>query len=71
MELAAVALRALTLRILTEAREHEAPDFDAWYEQTNAAVTRTRNGILALIEGGEPTLAKLTVAVAQLRDLAT
>ncbi len=72
MELAAVALRALTLRVLAEAREAEAPpDFDIWYEQTGAAVARTRAGIVALIEGGEPTLAKLTVAVAQLRDLAT
>ncbi len=72
MELAAVALRALTLRILGEARaRHATPDFDEWYEQTDAAVTRTRGGILALIEGGEPTLAKLTVAVAQLRDLAS
>jgi glutamate dehydrogenase len=71
MELAAVALRALTLRILAEAHEQQTdPDFDAWFEQTSAAVARTRNGILALIEGGEPTLAKLTVAVAQLRDLA-
>jgi len=71
MELAAVALRALTLRILSEAKEQLVdPDFDAWFEQTSAAVARTRNGILALIEGGEPTLAKLTVAVAQLRDLA-
>jgi len=71
MELAAVALRALTLRILSEAREQSSTaDFDAWYEQTSAAVSRTRDGIKALIEGGEPTLAKLTVAVAQLRDLA-
>jgi glutamate dehydrogenase len=71
MELAAGALRALTLRILDEAKVQVSDqDFDAWFEQTSAAVTRTRGGILALIEGGEPTLAKLTVAVAQLRDLA-
>ncbi|MFP4538417.1 MAG: NAD-glutamate dehydrogenase [Dichotomicrobium sp.] len=71
LELAAVALRALTLRILAEAQErHATPDFEAWQEQTSAAVSRTRDGIVALIEGGEPTLAKLTVAVAQLRDLA-
>jgi len=70
MELAAGALRALTLRILEEAKVHPSdPDFDAWFEQSDAAVARTRVGILALIEGGEPTLAKLTVAVAQLRDL--
>jgi len=71
MELAAVALRALTLRVLSEAHaQHAPPDFNVWLEQTSAAVTRTRDGILALIEGGEPTLAKLTVAVAQLRDIA-
>ncbi len=71
MELAAVALRALTLRILNEAEVQATdPDFDAWFEQTSAAVSRTRGGIVALIEGGEPSLAKLTVAVAQLRDLA-
>ncbi len=71
MELTAVALRALTLRILAEADVRKSdPDVDAWFEQTSAAAARTRNGILALIEGGEPSLAKLTVAVAQLRDLA-
>jgi len=71
MELAAVALRSLTLRILADTHGQPGPaDFDAWLERSGAAVPRSREGILALIEGGEPTLAKLTVAVAQLRDLA-
>lgn len=81
MELAAVALRALTIRIHSEAQgmlEQGMPgqdmpgavDFEVWREQSGAAVSRTRDAVVALIEGGEPTLAKLTVAVAQLRDLA-
>jgi len=70
MELAAVALRALTTRIQAEARAPGPVDFEVWREQTSAAVSRTRDAIVALIEGGEPSLAKLTVAVAQLRDLA-
>jgi len=71
MELAGVALRALTMRVHGESAQLPgAADFEAWRAHTGAAVARTRDGILALIEGGEPTLAKLTVAVAQLRDLA-
>jgi len=71
MELAAVALRALTIRIQAEAVGGPgAVLFEVWREQTSAAVSRTRDAILALIEGSEPSLAKLTVAVAQLRDLA-
>ena len=70
MELAAVALRALTIRIL--ARRRSGPGRRILMSGASRPVPlyRARDAITALIEGGEPTLAKLTVAVAQLRDLA-
>ncbi len=46
------------------------PDFEAWRASHAKAVTRARNSIDEILNGSELTLAKLTVAVSQLRELA-
>jgi glutamate dehydrogenase len=46
------------------------PNFEAWCAANQKAVTRVRNAIDEILNGSELTLAKLTVAVAQLRELA-
>jgi glutamate dehydrogenase len=48
----------------------DAPDFDAWREAHKPAFTRAQKSLDEILGGGELTLAKLTVAVAHLRDLA-
>ncbi len=46
------------------------PDFDAWYEKNRTYIKRVRGAIDEMLNGSELTLAKLTLAVAQLRELA-
>ena len=46
------------------------PNFEFWCDANRKAVTRTRNAIDEILNGSELTLSKLTVAVAQLRELA-
>jgi glutamate dehydrogenase len=48
----------------------DQPDFEAWRETNRVAVARARKSIDEILNGGELTLAKLTVAVAHLREVA-
>jgi glutamate dehydrogenase len=69
LESIAAAQRALAAKVFTLANGG-APDFDAWREQHQAAFARAQKSLDEILGGGELTLAKLTVAVAHLRDLA-
>ncbi len=64
---AASAQRALARRILKSAAKG---DFLAWRKLNEAASGRVAASLASMLEGRGLTLAKLTVAVAQLRDLA-
>jgi glutamate dehydrogenase len=48
----------------------DQPDFEAWRETNRVAVARAQKSIDEILNGGELTLAKLTVAVAHLREVA-
>jgi glutamate dehydrogenase len=65
----ASAQRALVEKVFS-AETGSAPDFEAWREQHKAAVARAQKSLDEILGGGELTLAKLTIAVAHLRDLA-
>jgi glutamate dehydrogenase len=64
----ASAQRALARRVI----EHPAAkgDFLAWRKLKEAAASRVAGNLARMLEGRGLTLAKLTVGVAQLRDLA-
>ena len=47
-----------------------APRFEAWHESNRGDIERARQGIDEILDGGELTLSKLTVAVTHVRDLA-
>jgi glutamate dehydrogenase len=66
---AASALRAIVETIFT-AEEGTQPSFENWREHHEHNAKRARNGIDEILDGSQITLAKLTVAVAQLRELA-
>jgi glutamate dehydrogenase len=69
LESIAAAQRALAAKVYTLA-DGGAPDFEAWRERHQAAFNRAQKSLDEILGGGELTLAKLTVAVAHLRDLA-
>ncbi|MGI9385135.1 MAG: NAD-glutamate dehydrogenase domain-containing protein, partial [Methyloligellaceae bacterium] len=48
----------------------KAPRFKAWHESNRGDIERARQGIDEILDGGELTLSKLTVAVTHVRDLA-
>ena len=64
----ASAQRALARRII----EHPAAkgDFEAWRKRNEGTAGRVAASLAGMLEGRGLTLAKLTVGVAQLRDLA-
>jgi glutamate dehydrogenase len=64
----ASAQRALARRII----EHPAAkgDFEVWRKLNESAAGRVAASLASMLEGRGLTLAKLTVGVAQLRDLA-
>ncbi len=65
---AASAQRALAKSVL----EHQAAkgDFEAWRKHKEASAGRVAAALAGMLEGRGLTLAKLTVGVAQLQDLA-
>ncbi len=63
------AQRALVQKVYS-ATSGAAPDFERWREGRKVAFTRAQKSLDEILGGGELTLAKLTVAVAHLRDLA-
>jgi glutamate dehydrogenase len=65
----ASAQRAIVEKIVSPA-DGETPGFEGWAMANRPAVERARKSIDEILDGGELTLAKLTVAVAQLRELA-
>ncbi|HKJ63305.1 MAG TPA: NAD-glutamate dehydrogenase domain-containing protein, partial [Hyphomicrobiales bacterium] len=68
---AAVAIKAITQQVFeAEAGVDGGASFETWRSAREADVDRARNGIDEILDGGDLTLAKLTVAVAQLRELA-
>jgi glutamate dehydrogenase len=64
----ASAQRAIVEKIFASAIEK--PDFDEWRTMNELAVSRARERIDEILNGTQVTLAKLTVAVAHLRELA-
>jgi glutamate dehydrogenase len=69
LESVASAQRAIVKKVFKSANGSAAPDFAAWCKLNEHAATRARHGFDALLDGSELTLAKLTVAVAHLREL--
>lgn len=69
LETAASAQRAIVKKVFTSANGSTAPDFATWCKLNEHAATRARHRFDALLDGSELTLAKLTVAVAHLREL--
>jgi glutamate dehydrogenase len=65
----ASAQRAIVEKIVSAAGA-ETPGFQGWATANQVAVERARKSIDEILDGSELTLAKLTVAVAQLRELA-
>jgi glutamate dehydrogenase len=63
------AQRAL-LEDIVRASEGPEPSFAGWLGQHGQAAERAKASLDEIIDGGAPTLARLTVAAAQLRDLA-
>jgi glutamate dehydrogenase len=64
----ASAQRALAKAVI--AASPGSGDFAAWKEQNEPAASRVAQSLADMLNGRALTLAKLTVAVAQLRDLA-
>ena len=60
--------RALTRAAMTAGNKGEA-DFEAWRAAKGADAERARRRIQEILEGGELTLSRLTVAAAHLREL--
>ncbi len=69
LETIAAGQRALVEKVYTLANG-ALPDFHAWREQHKTAFMRAQKSLDEILGGGELTLAKLTVAVAHLRELA-
>jgi glutamate dehydrogenase len=69
LESAASAQRAIVKKVFTSTNGSAAPDFAAWCKLNEHAAARTRHRFDALLDGSKLTLAKLTVAVAHLREL--
>jgi glutamate dehydrogenase len=65
----ASAQRAIVEKIYKGAGNAE-PDFESWHRQNSIAADRARKSLDEILNGSELTLAKLTVAVAHLRELA-
>lgn len=62
------ALRGITQDVVRNAEGKQAL-FDEWYSANKAAVDRARSAIDEILDGGDLTLSRLTVAVTHLRDL--
>ena len=62
------ALRGITQDVVRNADGGQAL-FDEWYATNKPAVDRARTAIDEILDGGDLTLARLTVAVTHLRDL--
>jgi glutamate dehydrogenase len=65
----ASAQRAMVEKMYVAA-EGATPDFESWRSINEKAVARARTNIDEILNGSQLTLAKLTVAVAHLRELA-
>ncbi|TPW26066.1 NAD-glutamate dehydrogenase [Pararhizobium mangrovi] len=65
----AAACRAITAASLTDHAKAKAP-LASWIEAHETRIERARGQVTGLTEGGEITLAKLTVAAGLMRDLA-
>ncbi|NJM35771.1 MAG: NAD-glutamate dehydrogenase, partial [Rhodomicrobium sp.] len=65
----ASSLRAIVEKIFASAGP-AGPDFEAWRTANGIAAIRARKSLDEVLSGSELTLAKLTVAVAHLRELA-
>jgi glutamate dehydrogenase len=70
VEAIASAQRAIVEKIYASAPEGGEPDFIAWCREHDKEVTRARKSFDDILDGSELTLAKLTIAVAHLRELA-
>ncbi len=69
LEAVSSAQRSIVEKIYGFAGDGE-PDFAAWLAQNRAAAERARKSLDEILRGSELTLAKLTVAVAHVRELA-
>ena len=63
-------LRALVRDVVVQAKRGE-PEFKAWCDENDEDIGRTRQRIHEILDGGELTLSRLTVAAAHLRELAS
>ena len=63
------AQRAVLENII-QAGNGKQPRFKSWLDRNGRAAERAKAGLDEIIDSGAPTLARLTVAAAQLRDLA-
>ncbi len=70
LEAVASAQRMIVAKVYAACRDGAAPDFVAWCTENAQAAARARRGFDDILSGKEVTLAKLTVAVSQLRELA-
>jgi glutamate dehydrogenase len=68
---AAASIKAITQQVFEmEIDANGEVGFETWRSTWKTDVDRARNGIDEILDGNDLTLAKLTVAVAQLRELA-
>ncbi len=67
----AFAQRALARGILETPASSSRSSFETWWNGHQTPASRVAKGIAAILDGRSLTLAKLTVAVAQLRDFAS
>ncbi len=66
---AAAAIKAIVLQVFEDTASGQEANFGKWRAARETDVDRARNGIDEILDSAELTLAKLTVAVAQLREL--
>ena len=69
MSILSDAQRAV-LEDIVRAPNGPEPSFAHWLDRHGQAAGRAKASLDEIIDGGAPTLARLTVAAAQLRDLA-
>ena len=62
--------RLLVRDVVAHAKRGE-PNFESWCAENGEDIARAQHRIQEILEGGELTLSRLTVAAAQLRELAS
>ena len=62
--------RSLVRDVVAHAKRGE-PNFESWCAENGEDIARAQHRIQEILEGGELTLSRLTVAAAQLRELAS